>query len=226
MDSLKGQNLMKSDGSSVPADSALWRLCLYPLSDHQKTCNPTWRSLMVTGLLWNTILLLPMIWSRNMVRKICQAIHDKQIIFCSGISGIPSLVVVKLDGTVVTKDGRSHVTGKVPAQAVKDDQCRVLTNDSILYCLSSQHWYHIFIRILCIFDSTLWRLCLYPLSYMGQVCDPLPCPSCQWPPGECRWSPAAALSAAQEPQFYPFSTLPISYIVVMYELMKWDYSII
>ena len=74
-----------------------------------------------------------------MVRKICQAIHDKQIIFCSGISGIPSLMVVKLDGTVVTKDGRSHVTGKVPAQAVKDDQCRVLTNDSILYCLSSQH---------------------------------------------------------------------------------------
>ena len=120
MDSLKGQNLMKSDGSSVPADSALWRLCLYPLTDHQKTCNPTWRSLMVTGLLWNTILLLPMIWSRNMVRKICQAIHDKQIIFCSGISGIPSLMVVKLDGTVVTKDGRSHVTGKVPAQAVKD----------------------------------------------------------------------------------------------------------
>ena len=101
-------------------DSTLWRLCLYPLTDHQKTCNPTWRSLMVTGLLWNTILLLPMIWSRNMVRKICQAIHDKQIIFCSGISGIPSLVVVKLDGTVVTKDGRSHVTGKVPAQAVKD----------------------------------------------------------------------------------------------------------
>ena len=159
MDSLKGQNLMKSDGSSVPADSALWRLCLYPLSDHQKTCNPTWRSLMVTGLLWNTILLLSMIWSRNMVRKICQAIHDKQIIFCSGISGIPSLMVVKLDGTVVTKDGRSHVTGKVPAQAVKDDRCTVSTNDSILYCLSSQHWYHIFIRILCIFD-------------------PLPCPSC------------------------------------------------
>ena len=37
-----------------------------------------------------------------------------------GISGIPALVVVKVDGTVVTKDGRSHVTGKTPAQAVKD----------------------------------------------------------------------------------------------------------
>jgi len=37
-----------------------------------------------------------------------------------GVSGIPSLVVVKLDGTVVTKDGRSHVTGKAPAAAVKD----------------------------------------------------------------------------------------------------------
>ena len=37
-----------------------------------------------------------------------------------GISGIPSLVVVKKDGTLVTKDGRSHVTGKNPAQAVKD----------------------------------------------------------------------------------------------------------
>ena len=43
--------------------------------------------------------------------------HD---LFSSGISGIPALVVVKLDGTVVTKDGRSQVTGKAPAQAVKD----------------------------------------------------------------------------------------------------------
>jgi len=37
-----------------------------------------------------------------------------------GISGIPTLVVCKKDGTVVTKDGRSHVTGKQPAAAVKD----------------------------------------------------------------------------------------------------------
>ena len=190
MDSLKGQNLMKSDGSSVPADSALWRLCLYPLTDHQKTCNPTWRSLMVTGLLWNTILLLPMIWSRNMVRKICQAIHDKQIIFCSGISGIPSLMVVKLDGTVVTKDGRSHVTGKVPAQAVKDWKVFWQRDEGWWGMRGNKEW-----------------------AKNGVT-------------GECRWSPAAALSAAQEPQFYPFSTLPISYIVVMYELMKWDYSII
>ena len=38
----------------------------------------------------------------------------------AGVSGIPALVVVKVDGTVVTKDGRSHVTGKTPAAAVKD----------------------------------------------------------------------------------------------------------
>ena len=38
----------------------------------------------------------------------------------SGISGIPALVVVKQDGTLVTKDGRSHVTGKQPAIAVRD----------------------------------------------------------------------------------------------------------
>merc|ERR1740131_594787 len=35
-----------------------------------------------------------------------------------GISGIPSLIVCKHDGTLVTKDGRSNVTSKAPAQAV------------------------------------------------------------------------------------------------------------
>jgi hypothetical protein len=38
----------------------------------------------------------------------------------SGISGIPSLVVCKQDGTLVTKDGRSHVSSKQPSQAVTD----------------------------------------------------------------------------------------------------------
>ncbi len=35
------------------------------------------------------------------------------------VSGIPCLVVLKADGTFVTKDGRSAVSGKGPA-AVKD----------------------------------------------------------------------------------------------------------
>ena len=37
-----------------------------------------------------------------------------------GISGILALVVVKVGGTVVTKDGRSHVSVKSPAQAVEE----------------------------------------------------------------------------------------------------------
>ena len=36
------------------------------------------------------------------------------------IAGIPSLVVVKLDGTVVTQEGDDDVSSKTPAQAVKD----------------------------------------------------------------------------------------------------------
>merc|ERR1712110_1017133 len=35
-----------------------------------------------------------------------------------GVSGIPCLVVVKKDGTLVTKEGRSGVTSMAPAQAV------------------------------------------------------------------------------------------------------------
>ena len=35
------------------------------------------------------------------------------------IAGIPSLAVVKLDGTVVTKEGDDDVSGKTPADAVK-----------------------------------------------------------------------------------------------------------
>jgi len=36
-----------------------------------------------------------------------------------GVSGIPFLVVVKADGTLVTKDGRAHVcSGKAPQQTV------------------------------------------------------------------------------------------------------------
>jgi len=36
-----------------------------------------------------------------------------------GVSGIPALIVMKSDGTLVTKDGRAAVQGKGPA-AVKD----------------------------------------------------------------------------------------------------------
>ena len=34
-----------------------------------------------------------------------------------GVSGIPALVVVKDDGTVITKDARSDVQSKSPKQA-------------------------------------------------------------------------------------------------------------
>jgi hypothetical protein len=55
---------------------------------------------------------------RDGLLRFCIKLETKNLL--SGISGIPALVVVKVDGTVVTKDGRSHVTGKTPAQAVKD----------------------------------------------------------------------------------------------------------
>jgi len=45
-------------------------------------------------------------------------ISYKSLIFL-GISGIPTLIVCKKDGTVVTKDGRTNVMGTPPAQAVK-----------------------------------------------------------------------------------------------------------
>jgi len=37
-----------------------------------------------------------------------------------GISGIPTLVVVKKDGTLITKDGRSYVTSLGPEKALKE----------------------------------------------------------------------------------------------------------
>ena len=37
-----------------------------------------------------------------------------------GISGIPTLVVVKKDGTLITKDGRSYVTSLGPDKALKE----------------------------------------------------------------------------------------------------------
>ena len=170
MDSLKGQNLVKSDGSSVPADSALAGkdLVLFYFSAHW--CPPCRHftpmlkdfyevSMDIAMDMVNFILLqevegleivfvssdrspedmqsymkeshgdwLAVQHNSTVANDLKQKYGEKdlssnpgkQIIFCSGISGIPSLVVVKLDGTVVTKDGRSHVTGKAPAQAVKD----------------------------------------------------------------------------------------------------------
>ena len=45
---------------------------------------------------------------------------DLSLAFFTDISGIPSLVVVKKDGTVVTHEGEEDVDNKTPEQAVKD----------------------------------------------------------------------------------------------------------
>jgi len=137
MDSLKGQNLVKSDGSSVPADSALAGkdLVLFYFSAHW--CPPCRQFTPMLKDFYEEVEGLEIVFvssdrSPEDMQSYMKESHGEWLAVEHnstvandlkqkyGISGIPSLVVVKLDGTVVTKDGRSHVTGKAPAQAVKD----------------------------------------------------------------------------------------------------------
>jgi len=154
MDSLKDQNLVKSDGSSVPANSALAGkdLVLFYFSAHW--CPPCRQFTPMLKDFYEVRRDIVMDILRYML--VLQEVEGLEIVFVSsdrspedmqsymkeshgdwlavehnsavandlkqkyGISGIPTLIVVKLDGTVVTKDGRSHVMGKQPAAAVKD----------------------------------------------------------------------------------------------------------
>merc|ERR1712244_43891 len=101
MDSLKGATLIKADGSKVEADKALE--IVFVSSDrspedmisYMKESHGDW-----CGVEHNSAL------ANELKQKY-------------GVQGIPMLVVVKKDGTVVTKDGRSNVVGKQPKQAVQ-----------------------------------------------------------------------------------------------------------
>jgi len=136
MDSLKGAKLVKADGGSVDADSALEGkdLILFYFSAHW--CPPCRQF-------------------TPMLRDFYEEVDNVEIVFVSsdrspedmlsymkeshgdwlatehgstlandlkqkfGIQGIPTLVVVKPDGSLVTKDGRAHVCSKQPKQAVE-----------------------------------------------------------------------------------------------------------
>jgi len=137
MDSLKGQNLVKSDGSSVPADSALAGkdLVLFYFSAHW--CPPCRQFTPMLKDFYEEVEGLEIVFvssdrSPEDMQSYMKESHGEWLAVEHdsvvannlkqkyGISGIPTLVVVKLDGTVVTKDGRSHVMGKQPSAAVKD----------------------------------------------------------------------------------------------------------
>jgi len=137
MDSLKGQTLVKSDGSSVPADSALAGkdLVLFYFSAHW--CPPCRQFTPLLKDFYEEVEGLEIVFvssdrSPEDMESYMKESHGDWLAVQHnsavandlkkkyGISGIPSLIVVKLDGTVVTKDGRSHVMGKAPAAAVKD----------------------------------------------------------------------------------------------------------
>jgi len=137
MDSLKDQNLVKSDGSSVPADSALAGkdLVLFYFSAHW--CPPCRQFTPMLKDFYEEVEGLEIVFvssdrSPEDMQSYMKESHGDWLAVEHnsavandlkqkyGISGIPTLIVVKLDGTVVTKDGRSHVMGKQPAAAVKD----------------------------------------------------------------------------------------------------------
>jgi len=137
MDSLSSTSLLKSDGSSVTADSALAGkdLVLYYFSAHW--CPPCRQFTPMLKDFYEEAEGIEIVFvssdksPEDMTSYMKESHGDWLAVPHNsavandlkqkyGISGIPALVVVKVDGTLVTKDGRSHVTGKSPAQAVKD----------------------------------------------------------------------------------------------------------
>ena len=137
MDSLSNTSLFKSDGSSVMADSALEGkdLVLYYFSAHW--CPPCRQFTPMLKDFYEEAEGLEIVFvssdksPEDMTSYMKESHGDWLAVPHNsavandlkqkyGISGIPALVVVRMDGTLVTKDGRSHVSGKSPAQAVKD----------------------------------------------------------------------------------------------------------
>merc|ERR1712063_241733 len=110
MDSLKGAKLVKADGSSVEADSALEGkdLILFYFSAHW--CPPCRQFTPMLKDRSNEDMLSYMKESHGdwlATEHGSSLTNDLKQKF--GIQGIPTLVVVKPDGTLVTKDGRAHV---------------------------------------------------------------------------------------------------------------------
>merc|ERR1712173_27543 len=136
MDSLKGVKLIKADGSTVEADSALAGkdLILFYFSAHW--CPPCRGFTPVLKDFYGEVEGLEIVFVSSDrspddmtsymkeshgdwlgVEHNSQLANDPKQKY--GVSGIPFLVVVKADGTLVTKDGRAHVcSGKAPQQTV------------------------------------------------------------------------------------------------------------
>merc|ERR1711872_120916 len=127
MDSLKGQNLVKSDGSSVPANSALAGkdLVLFYFSAHW--CPPCRQFTPMLKDFYGEVsdqLEIVFVSSDRSPEDMISYMKESHGDWCGvehnsalandlkqkyGVQGIPMLVVVKKDGTLVTKDGRSNV---------------------------------------------------------------------------------------------------------------------
>merc|ERR1719443_1803425 len=119
MDSLKGATLVKADGSSVEADSALEGKFTPMLKDFYEEVDNV-EIVFVSSDRSNEDMLSYMKESHGdwlATKHGSPLTNDLKQKF--GIQGIPTLVVVKPDGTLVTKDGRAHVCSKQPKQAVE-----------------------------------------------------------------------------------------------------------
>merc|ERR1711978_220133 len=137
MDSLSGATLIKADGSSVPAEKALENkdLVLYYFSAHW--CPPCRQFTPMLSDFYGEVsddLEIVFVSSDRSPEDMISYMKESHGDWCGvehnsalatdlkqkyGVQGIPMLVVVKKDGTLVTKDGRSHVVGKQPKQAVQ-----------------------------------------------------------------------------------------------------------
>merc|ERR1712154_278242 len=137
MDSLNGATLIKADGSKVEADKALENkdLVLYYFSAHW--CPPCRQFTPVLADFYGEVsdeLEIVFVSSDRSPDDMTSYMKESHGDWCGvehnsalanelkqkyGVQGIPMLVVVKKDGTLVTKDGRSHVMGKQPKQAVQ-----------------------------------------------------------------------------------------------------------
>merc|ERR1719403_609330 len=119
MDSLQGATLIKADGSKVEADKALESKDLV-LNYFYGEVEDDLEIVFVSSDRSPDDMISYMKESHG---DWCGVEHNSSLANDLkqkyGVQGIPMLVVVKKDGTLVTKDGRSHVVGKAPKQAVQ-----------------------------------------------------------------------------------------------------------
>merc|ERR1712078_513147 len=120
MDSLKGAKLVKADGSSVEADSALEGkdLILFYFSAHW--CPPCRQFTPMLKDFYDEVDNVEIVFvsSDRSNDDMLSYMKESHGDWLATEHGSP-LVVVKPDGTLVTKDGRAHVCSKQPKQAVE-----------------------------------------------------------------------------------------------------------